>query len=93
MNTENNGIHANDIEIVDNLDKPEWIEARRRVYSNDSVAPTLNGIGSGGNTEAKIVVVGKLDIKGKDQIRRVYDTKHLAPTISTCGGGGSESQR
>ena len=90
MNTENNGIHANDIETVGNLDKPEWIESRRRIYSSEGVSPTLHGIGCGGNTEAKIVVVGKLDIKGKDQIRRVYDTKHLAPTISTCGGGQRE---
>ena len=69
------------------LDKPEWIEARRRVYSPEGICPTLNGIGQGGNTEPKIIVVGRLDIKGKDQIRRVYDPDGLAPTLSTMQGG------
>lgn len=72
------------------LNNPQWIESRRRVYSIKGISSTLHGIGCGGNTEPKIVVVGRLDIKGKDQIRRVYDTKHLAPTISTCGGGQRE---
>ena len=40
-----------------------------------------------GNTEPKIIVVGRLDIKGKDQIRRVYDPDGLAPTLSTMQGG------
>ena len=90
MNTKNNSVHANEIETMGNLDKPEWVESRRRVYSQEGISPTLHGIGCGGNTEAKIVVVGRLNIKGKDQIRRVYDVKHLAPTISTCGGGQRE---
>lgn len=93
MNTTNKSVHAeNKINVVGNMDKPEWIEARIRVYSNDGVAPTLNGIGSGGNTEPKIVVMGKLDIKGKDQIRRVYNKEYLAPTISTCGGGNKNQK-
>ena len=69
------------------IDKPEWIETRCRVYSPEGVCPTLHGIGRGGNTEPKIIVVGKLDIKGKDQIRRVYDPNGIAPTLSTMQGG------
>ncbi|MCM1315867.1 MAG: DNA cytosine methyltransferase [Alistipes senegalensis] len=69
------------------INKPEWIEARRRVYSPNGVCPTLNGVGQGGNTEPKILEVGKLDIKGKDQIKRVYDADGVAPTLSTMQGG------
>lgn len=90
MNTKNNSVHANEIETMGSLDKPEWIESRRRVYSQEGISPTLHGIGCGGNTESKIVVMGMLDIKGKEQIRRVYDKDHLAPTLSTMQGGGRE---
>jgi DNA (cytosine-5)-methyltransferase 1 len=92
VNTKNNSVHANEIETMGNLDKPEWVESRRRVYSQEGISPTLHGIGCGGNTEAKIVVMGMLDIQGKEQIRRVYSKDHLAPTLSTMQGG-SESQR
>lgn len=40
---------------VAEIDKPEWRESRRRVYSTDGVCPALHGIGCGGNTEPKIV--------------------------------------
>ena len=82
-----NNEDTNKLIQVGTLDKPEWIEARRRVYSPEGICPTLNGIGQGGNTEPKIIVVGRLDIKGKDQIRRVYDPDGLAPTLSTMQGG------
>ena len=90
MNTTNNSVHANEIETMGNLDKPEWVESRRRVYSQEGISPTLHGIGCGGNTEAKIVVMGMLDIQGKEQIRRVYSKDHLAPTLSTMQGGQRE---
>ena len=103
MNTENNGIHANDIETVGNLDKPEWIESRRRIYSSEGVSPTLHGIGCGGNTEAKVLVCvggsqliqkGTLDFgkwaKMTDIYRRYYSTQGIAPTIHTCPGGNTE---
>lgn len=70
------------------LNNPQWIESRRRVYSQEGISPTLHGIGCGGNTESKIVVMGMLDVKGKEQIRRVYDKDYLAPTLSTMQGGG-----
>lgn len=40
---------------VAEIDKPEWRESCRRVYSADGVSPTLHGIGCGGNTEPKII--------------------------------------
>ena len=103
MNTENNGIHANDIETVGNLDKPEWIESRRRIYSSEGVSPTLHGIGCGGNTEAKVLVGGSqliqketLDFgkwaKMTDIYRRYYSTQGIAPTIHTCPGGNTEAK-
>ena len=58
-----NNEDTNKLIQVGTLDKPEWIEARRRVYSPEGICPTLNGIGQGGNTEPKIIVVGTLDIK------------------------------
>lgn len=39
---------------VAEIDKPEWRESRRRVYSIEGLSPTLHGIGCGGNTEPKI---------------------------------------
>jgi len=83
----NSGCGENKLIQVGMLDKPGWIEASRRVYSQEGVSPTLNGIGQGGNTEPKIIVVGRLDIKGKDQIKRVYDPNGFAPTLSTMQGG------
>lgn len=37
-----------------------------------------------------IEVVGRLDIKGKDQIRRIYSPDHLSPCLSTMQGGNQE---
>lgn len=38
------------------------------------------------NKPNKLVEVGSLDIKGKDQIKRVYDPNGVAPTLSTMQG-------
>lgn len=78
--------NTNKLIQVGTIDKPEWRESRCRVYSPDGVCPALHGIGQGGNTEPKIIVVGRLDIKGKDQIKRVYDPNGVAPTLSTMQG-------
>ena len=37
-----------------------------------------------------IEVVGRLDIKGHDQIKRVYGVEGVSPTLSTMGGGNRE---
>lgn len=96
-----NNQETNKLIQVGTLDKPEWIEARRRVYSPDGICPTLNGIGCGGNTEPKIlentnrlIQVGILSdekySKMTDIFRRVYSTQGIAPTIHTCAGGNTE---
>ena len=50
-----------------------------RVY--EDVSPTLRSERQG------IKVIGRLDMKGQDNIRRVYDTKGIAPTLTTSEGG------
>lgn len=40
--------------------------------------------------DPKCVVVGKLDIKGQDQIKRVYDVGGISPTLSTMQGGNRQ---
>jgi DNA-cytosine methyltransferase len=40
--------------------------------------------------EPRLVMVGMLDTKGKDQIRRVYDPEGLSPTLTAVKGGGHE---
>lgn len=87
---------------VAEIDKPEWRESRRRVYSTDGLSPTLHGIGCGGNTEPKIMesnnksqneliqvgtLTGGIYDTSFDCIKRVYSTQGIAPTINTCGGG------
>lgn len=38
----------------------------------------------------KIIVLGRLDIKGQDQIKRVYSINGISPTLSTMQGGQRE---
>lgn len=47
------------------IDKPEWRETMRRVYSPEGICPTLHGIGKGGNIEPKIIVMDRLDVKSE----------------------------
>jgi len=37
-------------------------------------------------------LVGRLDIKGRDQCRRVYSVDGIAPTLTTSGGGTKASK-
>ena len=71
---------------VGTLDRSEWIEARRRVYSPEGICSTLNSIGQGGNTEPKIIVVGRLDIKGKQYPIKLIDGDYIIRklTVSEC---------
>ena len=90
---------------VAEIDKPEWRESRRRVYSTDGLSPTLHGIDCGGNTEPKIMesnnksqneliqvgtLTGGIYDTSFDCIKRVYSTQGISPTINTCGGGHRE---
>lgn len=40
--------------------------------------------------DPKCIQIGKLDIKGIDQIKRVYSPEGLSPTLTTMGGGNTE---
>lgn len=53
----------------------------------DEVCPTLRASRSGLKT---IDVVGRLDVKGQDNIRRVYDPEGVAPTLTTSEGGNRQ---
>lgn len=62
-------------------------EIRRRVYSDYGVSPTLCGVGYGGNTEPKVMIVamrGRYDEEGK--IRQQLEPRHdgLTNTITTA---------
>lgn len=46
----------NQLKQIVELDCPQWHIQRKRVFSMGGAAPTLNGIGRGGNTEPKVVV-------------------------------------
>ena len=61
-------------------------ERQRRVYSPEGVSPTILARAD----NAKILVIGMLDMKGSEQIRRVYDPEGISPTIDTCRGGHRE---
>ncbi len=40
--------------------------------------------------QTKCIQVGKLDIKGRDNIKRVYSPKGISPTIDTMQGGNRQ---
>lgn len=65
--------------IVDDIYK------NRPARHYDKYAPTLRAYHAG-----DLKVVGKLDIKGNDQIKRVYDAGGVAPTLSTMQGGNRQ---
>lgn len=50
----------------------------------DEYSPALRSERTG------LKVVGRLDIKGNDQIKRVYDTEGVSPTLSTMQGGNRQ---
>ena len=56
----------------------------------NAVGRTVTTSGDRPSSTNDIRVVGKLDIKGQDQIRRVYDTDGVSPTLSTMQGGNRQ---
>lgn len=56
----------------------------------DTVAHTVSTRAGGRPTDNFIKVVGKLDIKGQDQIKRVYSDEGCSPTLSTMQGGNRQ---
>ena len=49
---------------------------------NEEISPTI--------TAGTIMQVGKLDIKGQDNIKRVYDTEGISPTLTDMQGGNRQ---
>ena len=83
-------IESNELVQVGMLEG-KGFETRRRVYSPEGLSPTLHGIGSGGNTEPKILEtkkLGNLNPSGNGMNGNVYDSNGLCPTLTTNKGEG-----
>lgn len=76
-------------------------EIRRRVYDADGISPTLCGVGSGGNTEPKVLVkdedvnpvrIGNIygEQFGTGYAGNVWDQDPVSPTIMTAQGGNRQ---
>lgn len=76
-------------------------EIRRRVYDANGISPTLCGVGSGGNTEPKVLVkdedvnpvrIGNIYGKqfGTGYAGNVWDQDSVSPTIMTAQGGNRQ---
>lgn len=76
-------------------------EIRRRVYDADGISPTLCGVGSGGNTEPKVLVkdedvnpvrIGNIygEQFGTGYAGNVWDQDSVSPTIMTAQGGNRQ---
>lgn len=59
---------------------------RFNVTDGNGVGKTISTSGDRPCSTNYIKVIGKLDIKGQDQIKRVYDTSGVSPTLSTMQG-------
>ena len=72
------------------------IHAFRREHLKDGICPTLSTRPEGFKTaplpivEAIPEMVGRVDLRGNDQIRRVYSPTGVAPTLTTMQGGHQE---
>lgn len=58
--------------------------------NDDKIANCVTSKAGGRATDNYIKCVGKLDIKGKDEIKRVYSTKGISPTLNTMQGGNRQ---
>lgn len=63
---------------------------RFNVTDGDGVGKTISTSGDRPCSTNYIKVIGKLDIRGQDQIKRVYDTSGISPTLSTMQGGNRQ---
>ena len=63
---------------------------RFNVTDGNGVGKTISTSGDRPCSTNYIKVIGKLDIKGQDQIKRVYDTSGVSPTLSTMQGGNRQ---
>lgn len=63
---------------------------RFNVTDGNGVGKTVSTSGDRPCSTNYIKVIGKLDIKGQDQIKRIYDTSGVSPTLSTMQGGNRQ---
>lgn len=64
--------------------------SKGKLLDKEKTSSTLTASMGGGGANVPIIVDGKLDIKGQDQIKRVYDSDGLSPTLSTMQGGNRQ---
>lgn len=64
--------------------------SKGKMLDKEKHSSTLTASMGGGGANVPIIVDGKLDIKGQDQIKRVYDTSGVSPTLSTMQGGNRQ---
>jgi DNA (cytosine-5)-methyltransferase 1 len=70
------------------LHESTFNQQRARENTPDSIAPTVCARDYKGPQCVR--VVGRLDIKGQDQIKRVYGSEGVSPTLSTMQGGNRQ---
>lgn len=75
-----------DKSIMEFEEKEGTYDKSNRCYLDSGIAPTLTNA----SADEKIIVKGRLDIKGQDQIKRVYSSEGVAPTLSTMQGGNRQ---
>lgn len=73
--------------LEDEVDEKYYLPDERAKRLRES---TFNSQRARENGPNGIKVVGKLDIKGQDQIKRVYSAEGVSPTLTTMGGGNTE---
>ena len=64
--------------------------SKGKMLDKEKYSSTLTASMGGGGANVPIIVDGKLDIKGQDQIKRVYDSDGVSPTLSTMQGGNRQ---
>ena len=86
--------HENTLKVMqlgNIVDSDSWSNPQRgRIYSSDGCSPALNGCGSGGNLEPKVVKLGNINPSGNGMNGNVYNSNGLAPTLTTNKGEGSK---
>lgn len=64
--------------------------SKGKMLDKEKYSSTLTASMGGVGANVPIIVDGKLDIKGQDQIKRVYDSDGVSPTLSTMQGGNRQ---
>lgn len=64
--------------------------SKGKMLDKEKTSSTLTASMGGGGANVPIIIDGKLDIKGQDQIKRVYNTDGVSPTLSTMQGGNRQ---